>query len=101
MTEKEHDMTKTPTKDDGQKSNVEKQYWLDDMGNVRKIFWALITVCALLFLFDLFYEKHVVYEFEHWLGFFGLFGFSVSFALVLTARELRKFLMRDEDFYDR
>ena len=78
-----------------------KRYWLDDMRNVYKLFWALVTLCVLLTLADLFYEKHVVYEFEHWFGFFGFFGFSVSFALVLTARELRKILMRDEDYYDR
>ena len=41
------------------------------------------------------------YAFESWFGFFGLFGFFLSFALVLTARGLRKFLMRDEDYYDR
>ncbi len=79
----------------------EKRYWLDDMGNVRKLFWALIAVCGLLLLADAFYEKHVHYGFEKWFGFFGLFGFGVSFALVLTARELRKILMRDEDYYDR
>ena len=94
-------MSENPSKDNTQKKNAAKQYWLDDMRNVRKIFYALIIVCALLFISDFFYEKHVVYEFEKWFGFFGLFGFSVSFALVLTARELRKFLMRDEDFYDR
>ena len=40
-------------------------------------------------------------DFFGFFGFFGLFGFLVSFALVLAARELRKILMRDEDFYDR
>lgn len=88
--------TNHPTKEE----NDGKKYWLDDMRNVHKIFWALVVVCACLFLSDLFYHKHVVYEFENWIGFFGLFGFSVSFALVLIARELRKILMRDEDYYD-
>jgi hypothetical protein len=82
-------------KDDG------KHYWLDDMRNVHKLFWALVVLCILLFLSDAFYEKHVVFEFEHWFGFFGLFGFTLSFALVLTARELRKILMREEEYYDR
>lgn len=79
----------------------EKKYWLDDMKNVNKVFYALLMVCALLMLTDLLYEKHVIYEFEGWFGFFGFFGFFLSFALVLTARELRKILMRDEDYYDR
>ena len=83
-----------------EEQNSEKQYWLDDLRNVQKIFWVLVIVCAALFLADALYEKHVVYEFENWFGFFGLFGFFGSFALVLIARELRKFLMRKEDYYD-
>ncbi|MBT3238230.1 MAG: hypothetical protein HOK06_04065 [Rhodospirillaceae bacterium] len=94
-------MTETLPKNKGPDKKDDKRYWLDDMNNVYKIFWALVVVCALLFVADAFYHKHVVYEFENWFGFFGLFGFTVSFALVLTARELRKLLMRDEDFYDR
>lgn len=83
-----------------EEKNSEKQYWLDDLRNVHRIFWVLVIVCAALFLADALYEKHVVYEFENWFGFFGLFGFFGSFALVLIARELRKFLMRKEDYYD-
>lgn len=83
------------------KENGEKRYWLDDMRNVRKIFWALVVVCFALMLSDLFYHKHIEYEFENWFGFFGFFGFILSFILVLTSRELRKILMRDEDYYDR
>jgi hypothetical protein len=78
----------------------EKSYWLDDMRNVYKLFWALVAACALLFMADAFYHKHVIFEFENWFGFFGLFGFFMSFALVLAAREMRKIIMRDEDFYD-
>ena len=61
----------------------------------------LVVACAALFAADAFYHKHVVFEFEEWFGFFGLFGFFMSFALVLAAREMRKVLMKDEDFYDR
>ncbi|NQV57375.1 MAG: hypothetical protein HQ503_16060 [Rhodospirillales bacterium] len=49
----------------GPEYSGEKHYWLDDMRNVHKIFWALVTVCAGLLLADLFYEKHGVYEFEN------------------------------------
>lgn len=94
-------MSESPSDDHKPETLEEKRYWIDYIRNVHKIFWALVAVCALLFLSDAFYEKHVHYEFENWFGFFGLFGFSVSFALVLTARELRKLLMRDEDYYDR
>jgi hypothetical protein len=94
-------MTAAPPNDRAPKKDGGKRYWLDDRRNVHKVFWALVVVCALLFLADAVYEKHGIYAFEDWFGFFGLFGFLVSFALVLTARELRKILMRDEDYYDR
>ena len=93
-------MNESPT-DGVQEKNGGKRYWLDDMRNVRKIFWALVLVCGVLLLADAVYEKHVILSFENWFGFYGLFGFFVSFALVLVARELRKVLMRDEDYYDR
>lgn len=89
----------SPTPGDGEKP--EKTYWLDDMRNVHKIFWALVVVCALLFLSDALIHRHSEFGFQETFGFFGLYGFFLSFLLVLTSRELRKFLMRDEDYYDR
>ena len=94
-------MAESSPNDSAQEGNGGKRFWLDDMRNVHKIFWALVLVCAALFLADAVYEKHVILSFEKWFGFYGLFGFFVSFALVLVARELRKILMRDEDYYDR
>ncbi|MDP6430256.1 MAG: hypothetical protein QGH73_12890 [Rhodospirillales bacterium] len=94
-------MTEPPANDPVPEKDAGKRYWLDDMRNVHKLFWALVAVCALLLLADVFYEKHVVFAFENWFGFFGFFGFILSFGLVLTAKELRKILMRDEDYYDR
>lgn len=88
-------MNKKLSKDD------ERPYWLDDPRNIDKIVYALITVCALLFFADGFYEKHGRFEIEHLFGFYGLFGFVVYVALVLTAKWLRTILMRDEDYYDR
>ena len=93
-------MSDIPDNQSATEESPRKTYWLDDIRNVHKLFWALVAVCALLFVADVFYEKHVVFQFEHWFGFFGLFGFFLSFALVLTARELRKILKRDEDYYD-
>ena len=98
---KECDLSQNPEIRPTPEESPGKTYWLDDIGNVHKLFWALVAVCAMLFTADAFYEKHAVFEFEHWFGFFGLFGFFLSFALVLTARELRKILKRDEDYYDR
>ena len=73
---------------------------LVDHRSHRPVLLDEVAACAAAFLADAFYEKHVILDFENWFGFFGLFGFLLSFALVLTAREMRKILMRDEDYYD-
>ena len=78
----------------------EKKYWLDRPGSAGKVFWALCILCALLFFADAFYVKHPVFEVEYWFGYYAIFGFFFSVGLVLSAKELRRFLMREEDYYD-
>ncbi len=80
--------------------NGDKKYWLDKPGSVDKVYWTLCTVCALLVVADAFYDKHPHFAVESWFGFFALFGFVFSVGLVLSAKELRRFLMRKEDYYD-
>ena len=90
-----HQTAQVPSEDGG------KNYWLDDRKNVNKVLWTLAAICAGLMIADFFYHKHVVYEFENWFGFYGFFGFFLPVVFVLSARQLRKILMRDEDYYDR
>ncbi|MGE3260069.1 MAG: hypothetical protein AB7J94_10570 [Geobacter sp.] len=77
-----------------------KTYWLDRPGNVSKIFWGLCVLCLLLLVADAFYHKHAYFEIEEWFGFYGIFGFVAFFGLVLVGKQLRKILMRREDYYD-
>ena len=37
-------MTKAPSNDRTQEKDSGKHYWLDDMRNVHKLFWALVMV---------------------------------------------------------
>ena len=79
----------------------ERTYWLDDKKNVDKICYALYTVCAVVALADFFpYKHHLHFDFEYWPGFYSIYGFVACVALVLAATQLRKVLMRDEDYYD-
>ena len=84
----------------------ENQHVFDDPRNVKRVIYALFTVCALLLAVDLLdvfgvlYHKHVHFDFEHFPGFFAFYGFFLSCALVLTAKALRIVLKRDEDYYD-
>lgn len=86
---------------DQHENSTEEAYWLDQPKNISLIVWTLIAVCFALFFADAFYHKHAYFEIEHLFGFYGLFGFTVYVGLVLTAKWLRNFLMRPEDYYER
>lgn len=74
---------------------------LEDPRTRDRIFYALVIACVLTVLADLFYDKHGYFEFEHWFGFAAAFGFFACVALILLAKQLRKLVKRDEDYYDR
>lgn len=80
--------------------NDEKRYWLDDPRNVSKVFWGVVTICGLLLVPELFVRLHGHFRWESWFGFSGGFGFVACVFLVLAAKQLRRVLMRDEDYYD-
>ena len=79
---------------------TEKPRWLDDFGNVKKLVRGFIGVCAVLFLAGLVYELHGEHPWEALFGFHAIFGFVACVALVLGAKEMRKAVMRKEDYYD-
>ena len=80
---------------------TEKKHVFDDPRNVKIVIGALVAVCAVLLLADLFYRKDVHYGAERWFGFYGFYGFVGCVFLVLAAKEMRKIVMREEDYYDR
>ncbi len=53
----------------------------------------------MLLLGDLLYHKHATFGFESWFGFFAWYGFICCVALVLLAKQMRKVVKRDEDYY--
>ena len=79
----------------------EKRYWLDDPANVTRLVRVFYAVCAVLIAIDVFVPKHGPFAIEHWFGFYGFYGFIACVALVLIAKQLRRILMRPEDYYDR
>lgn len=83
-----------------------KSYWLDRRQNVAKVFYALIAVDVLWLAADFFYKKKA--EFNAWggwadggIGFYPVYGFVGAFLLVLAAKQMRRVLMRSEDYYER
>ena len=78
-----------------------RHYWLDDPRNVDKLYRGLWIVCGLLIAIDLFLNRHEDFAFATVFGFHGLYGFFACVALVLAAKQLRRVLMRDENYYER
>lgn len=78
----------------------ERPRWLDRPENVRKVYLSVWVVCAVLLVAELFIDKHGETEIEHWFGFHGFFGLVACVFLVLAAKQLRRALIRPEDYYD-
>jgi hypothetical protein len=73
--------------------------WLDNPRNVTRLVYGLAALCAVALLADFGYLKQPHFDVERWPGFYAVYGFLVSVTLVLTAKQLRKVLRRDEDYY--
>ena len=84
--------------------NSNKKYWLDQSKNVNKIVYVLYLVCAALLIIELYYfifgHKHGHFDFENWFGFYAWFGFLAYISIVMSAKFLRRFIKRKEDYYD-
>lgn len=74
---------------------------LDDPRTVTRVVYGLVALCALAFLADLLYTKHPHFDVEGVFGFYAVYGFIGSVALVLTAKTMRPFVRRDDDYYER
>lgn len=83
-----------------QKPDGEKKYIFDDPKNVKRVIYGLYIICAVCFLLDFVIKRYQDHPLEAITGFYAIYGFSACVALVLIATEMRKFIMRDEDYYD-
>lgn len=79
---------------------TEKTRWLDNFENVKKLVRGFVLICALLFLADFLYHRHTEHPWEGFFGFYAIYGFVACVVLVLVAKEMRKVVMRKEDYYD-
>ena len=78
----------------------ERQHIFDNPQNIKRVLRVFFTMCAGLLLLDLVHHRHTTHAWEHLWGFYGIFGFVACVALVLIAKQMRKVLMRKEDYYD-
>ena len=78
----------------------EKQYLFDNPRNVSRLLTGFYVICGILLVLDFVLHRHTVHSWEHLPGFYALYGFVACVLLVLIAKEMRKVLMRKEDYYD-
>ena len=84
--------------------NSEKKHLFDQPRNVHRLIRIFFVLCALLLGADLLFHRHLmfaegVFPVEGWFGFYAIYGFVACVLLVLIATQMRKVLMRREDYY--
>jgi len=77
-----------------------KRHIFDNPRNVKRAIYALYGVCAISLLAEFFIPRHVDHPWEALFGLYPLYGFGACVLLVLIAKEMRKILMRKDDYYD-
>ncbi len=89
---------------DAGKGSERKHVW-DDPRNVRRLIQWFLGSCVFMLLLDAVVHRHESFEhglfaIEGWFGFFAIYGFVACVLLVLVAKQMRKVLMRPEDYYE-
>jgi hypothetical protein len=78
----------------------EKQHLFDKPRNVARLLGGFYIICVILLALDFVVHRHAMYSWEHLPGFYALFGFVACVTLVLVAKQMRKVVMRKEEYYD-
>jgi hypothetical protein len=83
----------------------DQTWWIARPENTEKIWRTLVFVCISLVLVDFvyhgfFHEKHGYFVFETAVAFHAGYGFGAFVFVVLLGKELRKLIMRPENYYD-
>jgi Na+/melibiose symporter-like transporter len=77
-----------------------KKHLFDNPRNVSRLLGGFYVICLLLLMLDFILHRHAALRWEGFTGFYALFGFIACVVLVLLAKQLRRVLMRKEDYYD-
>ncbi len=78
----------------------EKIHFFDRPENVERLLKVFYAICILLVLADFVLHRHIGFDWEKIPAFYALYGFVACVVLVVIAKEMRKVVMRKEDYYD-
>ena len=74
--------------------------FFDKPENIRKMLKVFYVICGLLVVADFVVHRHIYHDWENIPAFYAIYGFVGCVVLVLIAKEMRKVIMRGEDYYD-
>ena len=77
-----------------------KRHFFDSPENTRRFFLVFYVICAVTFAGEFFVDRVTHHPWEPLFGFYALWGFASFWFLVLVAKQMRKVLIRSEDYYD-
>lgn len=77
-----------------------KHYFLDKPENVTRLWRAFVWASLGLLLVDFVYSRKVAFPWEGVWGFYAIFGYLGIVLLILGAKQLRRLVMRKENYYD-
>ena len=78
----------------------EKKYFFDKTENIKWTMRVFYTLCTLLVIADFIVHRHIGLPWEKLPAFYAVYGFVACVILVVIAKEIRKVVMRKENYYD-
>jgi len=78
----------------------EPQYVFDNPRNVNRLLTVFYALCGVLVALDFVIHRHTQTALEQLPAFYALYGFVACVLLVLIAKQMRRLVMRKEDYYD-
>jgi len=74
--------------------------FFDKPQNINRLLKVFYFLCGLLVVADFIVHRHIYHDWERIPAFYAIYGFIGCVLLVLIAKEMRKVLMRGENYYD-
>jgi len=73
--------------------------WADSASSVERVIFWLGVLCVFLFIMDFIVHRHAYAPGEGLPGFYAIVGFVAFTIIVLGASQLRKLILRNENYY--
>jgi len=73
--------------------------WAESMPSVERVIFYLSCLCVVLFILDFIVHRHSYAPGEGIPGFYAVVGFVAFTLIVLGAKQLRRLILRNEQYY--